>query len=242
MTPRSALVISFCRLAIKNQRLVSKCLDLSLIVQARQLLDVNLALQDYILQLKSDLFPTREEQEEAGVTHYIWRTVGDDKVRPSHAANDGKVFAWSNPPPTGHPGDDYNCRCQAEPYYPLDGSDIDDPPLNPVYPELLIIPLLRIAKLYNLWSDWVRNRNVSENWQLSSTKSATRWRNRIEKGDWTPNKITQTIRNGDRYRVINERTGGPATRYELNGQYVVRDDTTGDILQLSGPDHIPKNF
>jgi len=51
-------------------------------------------------------------------THYIWRTRGDEKVRPSHAANDGKVFAWDSPPPTGHPGEDYGCRCTAEPYQP----------------------------------------------------------------------------------------------------------------------------
>ncbi len=51
-------------------------------------------------------------------THYIWRTRGDEKVRPSHAANNGKVFSWDSPPPTGHPGDDYGCRCTAEPYQP----------------------------------------------------------------------------------------------------------------------------
>jgi len=26
-------------------------------------------------------------------THYIWRTRRDGKVRPSHAANNGKIFA-----------------------------------------------------------------------------------------------------------------------------------------------------
>ncbi len=51
-------------------------------------------------------------------THYIWRTRSDGKVRSSHAANNGKVFAWDTPPPTGHPGDDYGCRCTAEPYLP----------------------------------------------------------------------------------------------------------------------------
>jgi len=44
-------------------------------------------------------------------------TRGDDKVRPSHAANDGLIFSWDDPPPTGHPGGDYGCRCTAEPYY-----------------------------------------------------------------------------------------------------------------------------
>jgi hypothetical protein len=49
-------------------------------------------------------------------THYIWRTRRDGKVRQSHAANNGKIFAWNNPPSTGHPGEDYGCRCTAEPY------------------------------------------------------------------------------------------------------------------------------
>ena len=49
-------------------------------------------------------------------THYIWRTRDDDHVRTSHAANNGKLFAWSAPPATGHPGEGYNCRCVAEPY------------------------------------------------------------------------------------------------------------------------------
>ena len=55
---------------------------------------------------------------ERPTTHYIWRTSGDNKVRASHAANNGKIFAWDNPPETGHPGEDYNCRCTAEPYKP----------------------------------------------------------------------------------------------------------------------------
>jgi len=48
-------------------------------------------------------------------THYIWRTRHDDKVRPEHAANDGKVFAWDSPPPTGNPGEAFGCRCWGEP-------------------------------------------------------------------------------------------------------------------------------
>jgi len=57
-------------------------------------------------------------KQERPTTHYIWRTRGDDKVRPSHAANNGRIFAWDNPPETGHPGEDYGCRCWAEPYAP----------------------------------------------------------------------------------------------------------------------------
>lgn len=51
-------------------------------------------------------------------THYIWRTRGDERVRSSHAANNGKIFAWDTPPDTGHPGEDYGCRCWAEPHKP----------------------------------------------------------------------------------------------------------------------------
>lgn len=57
-----------------------------------------------------------ETAEHHTTTHYIWRTQHDDKVRPSHAQNDGLVFSWENPPPTGHPGEDFGCRCRAEPY------------------------------------------------------------------------------------------------------------------------------
>ena len=46
---------------------------------------------------------------------YEWRTRGDGRVRSSHRENDGQVFSWDNPPPTGHPGEDYGCRCRAIP-------------------------------------------------------------------------------------------------------------------------------
>lgn len=60
----------------------------------------------------------RSIKRERPTTHYIWRTRGDGRVRPSHAENDGRVFAWDTPPATGHPGEDHGCRCMAEPYHP----------------------------------------------------------------------------------------------------------------------------
>lgn len=50
-------------------------------------------------------------------THYTWRTAGDDRVRHTHSALEGQVFAWTNAPTEGHPGTAPNCRCWAEPYY-----------------------------------------------------------------------------------------------------------------------------
>jgi len=55
-------------------------------------------------------------KQERPTLHYIWRTRDDENVRSSHAANNGLVFAWDDPPATGHPGADYGCRCTAEPY------------------------------------------------------------------------------------------------------------------------------
>jgi predicted chitinase len=46
---------------------------------------------------------------------YIWRSADDRRVRAAHAENDDQVFAWSAPPAGGHPGQDWNCRCTAEP-------------------------------------------------------------------------------------------------------------------------------
>ncbi len=51
-----------------------------------------------------------------GIREYVWHTMRDEHVRPSHAANDGKLFRMDTPPPgTGHPGEDPGCRCWAVP-------------------------------------------------------------------------------------------------------------------------------
>lgn len=39
-------------------------------------------------------------------------------MRSEHAENNGKIFAWDDPPATGPPDEDFGCRCRAEPYYP----------------------------------------------------------------------------------------------------------------------------
>ena len=61
--------------------------------------------------------PIRLSHKEAAETDlYVWRTQQDSKVRGAHRIHDGRSFSWSSPPPTGHPGQDFNCRCQAIPY------------------------------------------------------------------------------------------------------------------------------
>lgn len=61
-----------------------------------------------------------DRQQEMGVTRFTWRTSGDERVRPEHAALDGRVFRWDNPPDDGKfgpviPGEAINCRCSADP-------------------------------------------------------------------------------------------------------------------------------
>jgi len=53
--------------------------------------------------------------ENAGVRRYKWITVGDSRVRPAHRARHNEIFRWSRPPPDGHPGEPFGCRCEAQP-------------------------------------------------------------------------------------------------------------------------------
>lgn len=63
--------------------------------------------------------PIRLTFKQAGLSdQYVWRTRRDERVRRSHRMNDGRVFSWADAPATGHPGEDYNCRCEAVPYSP----------------------------------------------------------------------------------------------------------------------------
>lgn len=94
-----------------------------------------LIARDQSNKVNGDL--TRVRQTSSGIRAYRWRTVGDNAVRESHKERNGKVFAW-NPAdvgkrldsgevmldPTkddvGHPGEDIQCRCIAEPIIELD--------------------------------------------------------------------------------------------------------------------------
>jgi len=73
--------------------------------------------RDQISKLNAEL--ARVRQSQAGITHYEWLTTIDGRERKEHADNDGKIFAYDDPPmETGHPGEDVNCRCQALPILP----------------------------------------------------------------------------------------------------------------------------
>ena len=60
-------------------------------------------------------FENDERPEKVEINEYIWRSIGDSRTRSSHAARGGRHFSLDNAPDGGHPGQDYNCRCYAEP-------------------------------------------------------------------------------------------------------------------------------
>ncbi len=84
----------------------------------------------FLARQETSLLMTKFKQtryEDAGVREYIWRTVAGSKnhpVRASHKILEGKKFRWDDPPITtaadepirrNNPGQDYNCRCFAQP-------------------------------------------------------------------------------------------------------------------------------
>lgn len=76
--------------------------------------NAELIARDQVGKLNGQL--TEMSQTDLGVSKYVWRTAGDDRVRSAHAAHEGQIFSWDDPPPgTGHPGEDFQCRCYAEP-------------------------------------------------------------------------------------------------------------------------------
>lgn len=76
----------------------------------------DLIARDQISKLNGDI--AEAQQTDLGITQYVWRTSLDERVRESHAILEGETFDWDDPPEPGHPGEDFSCRCTAEPVIP----------------------------------------------------------------------------------------------------------------------------
>ena len=77
-----------------------------------------LIASDQVSKLNGRLM--RYEQQRAGITHYRWETMQDNRVRPSHRERQGEIFSWDEPPSDGHPGEAVRCRCVADPVFETD--------------------------------------------------------------------------------------------------------------------------
>jgi SPP1 gp7 family putative phage head morphogenesis protein len=83
--------------------------------------------RDQVAKLNSDI--TQSRNQALGLDTYIWSTSGDERVRDTHTAMNGKLCKWDDPtvysdddgqtwkPRSAiggveeHPGKDYQCRC-----------------------------------------------------------------------------------------------------------------------------------
>lgn len=72
-----------------------------------------LIARDQTMKLNGDLNHLR--QTNIGIKRYIWRTSQDERVRDEHAALEGRIFKWSEPPDVGHPGEDFQCVLSGSP-------------------------------------------------------------------------------------------------------------------------------
>jgi SPP1 gp7 family putative phage head morphogenesis protein len=84
-----------------------------------------LIARDQIASLNSQVNASR--QQGLGVTHFIWRTVGDDRVRDEHEALEGERFSYADGghPEEGLPGQAIQCRCYSEADFSSVLSDLD---------------------------------------------------------------------------------------------------------------------
>lgn len=80
--------------------------------------------KDQINKFVGDL--NRVRQQDLGIDKFIWRTMGDERVRTDetegpdmgHRERNGRTYNWNSPPEGETPGEPINCRCYAEPVLP----------------------------------------------------------------------------------------------------------------------------
>lgn len=60
---------------------------------------------------------SRSRQRANGISKFVWRTVGDGRVRDIHEDRDGEEYTWADGAGSfdTYPGDGVQCRCSSEP-------------------------------------------------------------------------------------------------------------------------------
>ena len=221
-------------------------------------LNQRLELETARHQLAAKQVLDKERQQAFGVRKYVWR-AGSDSCEIC-APLDGQVFSWEDGTAPGetHP----NCQCWAEPLLDDSGPPLD--PIEPVYPlETLLAILIGAGTAWKIGQEIITRTEEPTptqpkpqekpptgkepppggrklEWELGKNKSDLKWENQMKQRDWTKDKIDDTIKNGEEYPAPNKLRekidpNATATRYEKDGKFVVRDDQTGEIIQISGP-------
>lgn len=116
------LLISSARTGVRVEDIAAQIARISPDFSASR---ARLIARDQVLKLNGEL--TQLRHREVGITKYIWRTSHDERVREAHKVLDGRTFSYDNPPvvdsKTGrraNPGEDYQCRCTADPVIDLE--------------------------------------------------------------------------------------------------------------------------
>lgn len=104
-----------------------------------------------------------------------------------------------------------------------------DPPIEPSYIVENTLGILGSGTYY-----FVRRSAQSKLWRFGRHKSDIKWKNRMQSRGWTEKEISDTLAKGKKYPAPNKvNPGNKAIRYEKDGKYVVRDEKTKEILQIS---------
>lgn len=80
--------------------------------------------------VKHNAAVNQAQAKASGIVEYTWRSTHDNACRRMHRELDGTVHRYDDPPITNeagdrnNPGEDYNCRCQAEPKPPQEVTDL----------------------------------------------------------------------------------------------------------------------
>lgn len=96
-----------------------------LVDRIQQRYDVSMSKASFLARQETSIFVAKARQVrfgDVGITKYVWRTSHDSEVRSDHKKLDGREFEYRKPPIVdeatgrkGNPGEDYNCRCIADP-------------------------------------------------------------------------------------------------------------------------------
>lgn len=88
----------------------------------------------------------------------------------------------------------------------------------------------------------VATRGRSTEWSFGKYKSSQRWQNQMKDRRWTDKQVTDIIRTGKEAPAPNHiNKGNTATRYTdpNTGRFIVRDDITKEIIQISADKFLP---
>ena len=74
-------------------------------------------------------------------------------------------------------------------------------------------------------------------WKLGGNHSAQQWQDKMRSSGWTPDQITEAIKNGQKVPAVNQvNPVNTASRYihPTTGRSVVVDDVTEEVIHVGG--------